>query len=205
MEKWDKPHQQEFYSEDVKLLFQALCTTWLDMLRCMMTEAEWQRSQYVPTFEEYMECGVTSLTHGATVISGMFFIGVKLTDDIIKHQEYNEVFRLVGTCSRLLNDIRGIEREAMDGKLTNGVSLVALVVACRYKRLKWKRVDTARRKLLKLVLREGAIPRPCKQLFWNWKMCKNLHLFYYRTDGFSSPKMVSAVNAIIKEPLELGR
>uniref|UniRef100_A0A0D3F6P4 Uncharacterized protein n=1 Tax=Oryza barthii TaxID=65489 RepID=A0A0D3F6P4_9ORYZ len=75
------------------------------------TEAEWQRSQYVPKFEEYMECGVTSLTHGATVISGMFFIGVKLTDDIIKHQEYNEIFRLVGTCGRLLNDIRGIERE----------------------------------------------------------------------------------------------
>uniref|UniRef100_A0A0E0NGP8 Terpene synthase metal-binding domain-containing protein n=1 Tax=Oryza rufipogon TaxID=4529 RepID=A0A0E0NGP8_ORYRU len=89
------------------------------------TEAEWQRSQYVPKFEEYMECGVTSLTHGATVISGMFFIGVKLTDDIIKHQEYNEIFRLVGTCGRLLNDIRGIEREAMDGKLTNGVSLLA--------------------------------------------------------------------------------
>ncbi|KAB8087587.1 hypothetical protein EE612_011929, partial [Oryza sativa] len=82
-------------------------------------------SQYVPKFEEYMECGVTSLTHGATVISGMFFIGVKLTDDIIKHQEYNEIFRLVGTCGRLLNDIRGIEREAMDGKLTNGVSLLA--------------------------------------------------------------------------------
>ena len=63
----------------------------------------------MPKFEEYMECGVTSLTHGATVISGMFFIGVKLTDDIIKHQEYNEIFRLVGTCGRLLNDIRGIE------------------------------------------------------------------------------------------------
>ena len=70
----------------------------------------------------------------------------------------------------------------MDGKLTNGVSLLAresggCMSIQEAKMEARKRVDTARRKLLKLVLREGAIPRPCKQLFW--KMCKNLHLLYY--------------------------
>lgn len=66
-----------------------------------------------------------------------------------------------------------------------------------------KSIDTSRRNLLRLVLGEqGAVPRPCKQLFW--KMCKIVHMFYSRTDGFSSPKeMVSAVNAVVKEPLKL--
>lgn len=66
-----------------------------------------------------------------------------------------------------------------------------------------KSIDTSRRDLLRLVLREeSAVPRPCKELFW--KMCKIVHLFYFQTDGFSSPKeMVSAVNAVIQEPLKL--
>lgn len=67
----------------------------------------------------------------------------------------------------------------MDGKLTNGVSLLAresggCMSIQEAKMEAQKRVDTARRKLLKLVLREGAIPRPCKQLLW--KMCKESSL-----------------------------
>jgi ent-kaurene synthase len=66
-----------------------------------------------------------------------------------------------------------------------------------------KSIDTCRRDLLRMVLRkESAVPMPCKKLFW--KMCKILHLFYFQTDGFSSPKeMVGAVNAVINEPLKL--
>jgi ent-kaurene synthase len=58
-----------------------------------------------------------------------------------------------------------------------------------------KSIDNCRRDLLRMVLRKGsAIPMPCKELFW--KMCKILHLFYFQTDGFSSPKeMAGAVNA----------
>jgi hypothetical protein len=66
-----------------------------------------------------------------------------------------------------------------------------------------KSIDTCRRDLLRMVLRKGsAIPMPSKELFW--KMCKILHLFYFQTDGFSSPKeMAGAVNAVITEPLKL--
>ena len=65
-----------------------------------------------------------------------------------------------------------------------------------------KSIASCRKDLLKLVLREDtAVPRPCKELFW--KMCKTVHLFYSQTDEFSSPgEMVSAVNAVISEPLK---
>lgn len=93
--------------------------------------------------------------------------------------------------------------------MTNGVSLLVhasggSMSVDEAKTEVMKRIDASRRKLLSLVVseQEGPIPRPCKQLFW--KMCKILHLFYYQTDGFSSPKeMVSAVDAVIKEPLQL--
>uniref|UniRef100_A0A0D9VHD1 Uncharacterized protein n=1 Tax=Leersia perrieri TaxID=77586 RepID=A0A0D9VHD1_9ORYZ len=230
VEKWDDYRQVGFYSEDVQIVFEALYTTvnqigakasalqghdvtkylvetWRHILRCMMIEAEWQSSQYVPTFEEYMEYGMASLGQGATVMSALFLIGVNLPEDIVRHPEYNKLFRLMGTCGRLLNDIQGIEREEMDGKMINGVSLIrrsggSMSVDDAIKEV-YNRINTSRRELFKLVHREkGVVPRPCRQLFW--KMCKILHLFYFQTDGFSSPKeMVSAVNAVIKEPLEL--
>ena len=66
-----------------------------------------------------------------------------------------------------------------------------------------KPIDTCKRDLLRLVLREGsALPRPCKELFWN--MCKTCYFFYSRGDAFSSPEeKADAVDAVIHEPLQL--
>ena len=100
-----------------------------------------------------------------------------------------------------------MQREGSQGKL-NSISLLVLhsgnsVSTEAAKKVIQKSIDTSRRDLLRLVLRkESVVPRPCKELFW--KMCKILHLFYFQTDGFSSPKeMVSAVNAVINEPLKI--
>lgn len=59
------------------------------------------------------------------------------------------------------------------------------------------------RDLLRLVLKEGTVvPRPCKEMFWTF--CQSTHMFYSRTDGFSSPtEMVGTVNAVVNEPLKL--
>ncbi|KAF0894041.1 hypothetical protein E2562_033920 [Oryza meyeriana var. granulata] len=229
VEKWDE-HHQEFYSEQVKIVFSAIYTTvnqlgakasalqdrdvtkhlidiWLCLLRSMMTEAEWQRIKYVPTMEDYMANAVVSFALGPIVLPTLYFVGPKLQEDVIEDHEYNELFRLMSTCGRLMNDSQGFERENVDGKL-NSISLLVhhsggSMSIEEAKRVAQKSIDTSRRNLLGLVLREqGAVPRPCKQLFW--KMCKIVHMFYFRTDGFSSPKeMVSAVNAVVKEPLKL--
>lgn len=102
-----------------------------------------------------------------------------------------------------------MQREGSEGKL-NSVSLLVLhssgsMSIDAAKKAIQKSIDASRRDLLRLVLsKESAIPRPCKELFW--KMCKVVHLFYFQTDGFSSPKeMVSAVNEVINEPLKVRR
>jgi ent-kaurene synthase len=229
VEKWDG-HQEEFYSEQVRIVFSAIYTTvnqlgakasalqgrdvtkhlteiWLCLMRSMMTEAEWQRTKYVPTMEEYMANAVVSFALGPIVLPTLYFVGPKLQEDVVRDHEYNELFRLMSTCGRLLNDSQGFERESLEGKL-NSVSLLVhhsggSISIDEAKMKAQKSIDTSRRNLLRLVLGEqGAVPRPCKQLFW--KMCKIVHMFYSRTDGFSSPKeMVSAVNAVVKEPLKL--
>lgn len=230
VEKWHEHHEDEFYSEQVKIVFSALYTTvnqlgsmasavqnrcvtnhlievWLQLLRSMMTEAEWQRSQYVPTMEEYMMNGVVSFALGPIVLPALYFVGEKLLDSVVKDQEYSELFRLMSTCGRFLNDSQGFEREGSEGKL-NSVSLLVLhsggsMSIEASKEAIQKSIVTSRRDLLRLVLKEDTVvPKPCKELFW--KMCKILNVFYFQTDGFSSPKeMASAVNAVIHEPLKL--
>ncbi|XP_048558931.1 ent-kaur-16-ene synthase, chloroplastic-like isoform X3 [Triticum urartu] len=230
VEKWDEHHKDDFCSEQVRIVFCALYTTvnqlgsiasavqnrdvknhlieiWLLLLRSMMTEAEWQRSQYVPTMEEYMTNGVVSFALGPIVLPTLYCVGEKLLGSAVKNQEYSELFRLMSTCGRLLNDSQGFEREGSEGKL-NSVSLLVLhsggsMSIEAAKNAIEKSIVASRRDLLRLVLKEGTVvPRACKELFW--KMCKILHLFYFRTDGFSSPKeMASAVNAVINEPLRL--
>lgn len=63
-------------------------------------------------------------------------------------------------------------------------------------------IESHRRELLRMVLQNkgSIVPKACKDLFWT--MSKVSHLFYMSEDGYSSPrKMVSAVNAIINEPI----
>uniref|UniRef100_A0ACD5WXI3 Uncharacterized protein n=1 Tax=Avena sativa TaxID=4498 RepID=A0ACD5WXI3_AVESA len=231
VEKWDDQYNGELYSQKVKTVFSALYTTvkelgskastvqncdvtehlvetWLRILRSMMIEAEWRIDQYVPTIEEYTKNAVVSTTLGPIVLSTLYFVGQKLPKWIVKDQEYNELLHLTCTCTRLLNDIQGLERdEGIEGKL-NSVSLLmhhsgGSMSAETAKIVIRKSIITTTRDLLRLVLREeSVIPKPCKEVFW--KICKIPHFFYFETDGYSSPKkMVSAVNALIYEPLKL--
>lgn len=100
-----------------------------------------------------------------------------------------------------------LQRECSEGKV-NIVSLLVLhsggSVSTEEARRKMQRpIDSCRRELLRLVLRkQGAVPRPCKELFWN--MCKVCYFFYSKADAFSSPvEKIAEVNAVISEPLQL--
>ncbi|WOL15863.1 ent-kaur-16-ene synthase, chloroplastic-like [Canna indica] len=67
-------------------------------------------------------------------------------------------------------------------------------------------IDSSRTELLGMVLQQdgSVVPRPCKDLFW--MMCKILHLFYMKNDGYTSPKeMVGAVNAVVHEPVKVNK
>ncbi|KAM3370967.1 hypothetical protein ACQJBY_018366 [Aegilops geniculata] len=230
VEKWDQHQELQFYSERVKILFCATYTTvnqigemasavqdrdvrkhlielWIDILRSMMTEVEWARCKYLPTTDEYMTNANLSYVLGPIVLPTLYFVGQELLESVVKDQEYNELFRLMSTNGRLLNDIQTVEREDSQGKV-NSVSLLIFqsggsMSTEAAKKVIQESIASSRRELPRLVLREDSVvPRPYKELFW--KMCKINELFYSQTDGYTSPtEMVYAVNAVICEPLKL--
>ncbi|XP_068654436.1 ent-kaurene synthase, chloroplastic isoform X2 [Aristolochia californica] len=225
VEKWDGNLARNFCSEQVEIIFFALYNSineigakafayqrrsvthhlWLCLLKSMMTEADWVRNKSFPTLEEYINNGYVSFALGPIILPSLYFVGPMLSEEIVRDPEYHTLFKLTSICGRLLNDINGLKKESLEGKL-NSVTLLIGQGATEEEVLRELRsmIDRGRRELLRLVVqREGSVvPRACKDLFWN--MNKILHLFYMRNDGFSSPtEMVSAVKAVIHEPISL--
>ncbi|KAG8043418.1 hypothetical protein GUJ93_ZPchr0458g22360 [Zizania palustris] len=230
VEMWDEHHKRGFYSEQVEIVFFAIYNSvnqlgakasaaqgrdvtkhliqiWMDLLRAMMVEVEWRSSKYVPTMEEYVRNAAVTFALGPIVLPALYLVGPKIPESVVRCSEYSELFRLMSTCGRLLNDVQTYEREYGEGKV-NSVSLLVVhsggsVSVEEARRETWKPIDKCRRELLGLVLRRGtAVPAPCKQLFW--KMCKVCYFFYSRGDGFSSPtEKAGAVDSVVHEPLRL--
>ncbi|CAN6276891.1 unnamed protein product [Urochloa humidicola] len=148
VEMWDERHKIEFFSEQVEIVFCAIYTSvnelgakasllqdrdvtkhlveiWLDLLRSMMTEVEWRITKYVPTAEEYITNAALTFALGPIVLPALYFVGPKIPESVVKDPEYNELFRLMSTCGRLLNDVQTYEREYSEGKV-NSVSLLVL-------------------------------------------------------------------------------
>ncbi|CAD5185995.1 unnamed protein product [Musa acuminata subsp. malaccensis] len=231
VEKWDGTWKEESCSEQVKIIFSALFNTinelgirasalqqrsithhlveiWLSLMKSMLKEAEWTLNKEVPSLDEYMLNGCVSFALGPIILPALYFVGPQLPEYVINHPEYLNLLKLVSTCGRLLNDIRGFQREGKEGKL-NSVSLRILhshgsASEEEVKKEMQRAIDGSRTELLRLVLqRDGSVvPRPCKDLFW--KMCRILHVFYMKTDGFTSPnEMLGAVNSVIHEPLKV--
>ncbi|KAL6899725.1 hypothetical protein ACP4OV_006383 [Aristida adscensionis] len=127
IEKWEAHDEIGFCSKHVEILFCAIYYTsseigakaadvqnrkvishitelWLEYLRANMIEAEWTRQMYMPTMEEYMSVADVSIALGPITATTLYLVGPKISEDMIKDQEYKDLLRLTSTCCRLLND-----------------------------------------------------------------------------------------------------
>ncbi|CAL9016458.1 unnamed protein product [Prunus brigantina] len=228
VEKWDVNVSVDCCSEHVEIIFSALKNTineigvkafkwqgrsvtshvieiWLDLLKSMSKEAEWLRNKSVPTMDEYMTNAYVSFALGPIVLPALYLVGPKLSEEVVRNSEFYNLYRLMSTSGRLLNDIQGFKRESAEGKL-NALTLAMIhgnrVVTEEETINEMKSVITSkRRELLRLVLLEkgSIVPRACKDLFWN--MSKVLHLFYAKNDGFTAHDMMKTVMAVTEEPI----
>ncbi|CAK9165639.1 unnamed protein product [Ilex paraguariensis] len=232
VERWDVDVGTDCCSEQVQILFSALHSTicqiggkalrwqarsvtghiieiWLNLLKSMLKEAEWLRDMSLPAMDEYLTNGYVSFALGPIVLPALYFVGPKLSEELVRSAELHNLYKLVSTCGRLLNDIQGFERETKEGKL-NAVSLCMIhgngAVTKEEALGKIKNfIGSQRRELLRLVLQEkgSVVPKACKDVFW--KMSQVLHSFYIKDDGFTSGTMISAVKSIIHEPISLNQ
>ncbi|KAK6944472.1 Terpene synthase, N-terminal domain [Dillenia turbinata] len=131
-DKWDIEENTIFSSETVEIIFWALrgiiCETadkamkvqgrcvkdhiieiWKDLLKSMWMEAEWTRDKIVSTMDEYMSAAIVSIALGPIILPAMYLLGPKLSEEVIRSSEYQELFKLLCICGRLLNDVQSDE------------------------------------------------------------------------------------------------
>ncbi|KAK6911105.1 Terpene synthase, metal-binding domain, partial [Dillenia turbinata] len=230
-DKWDIDENTIFCSEAVEILFWALrgiiCDTadlamkvqgrcvkdhiieiWMDVLKAMRVEAEWWRDKIVPTIDEYISTTIVSVALGPFILPAMYLVGPKLSEEVVQSSEYQELFKLLCICSRLLNDVQSDERETEEGKW-NAVVLQMIHGGGKItkedsiKALK-DCINENRKKLLRMILQsEGSVvPRPCKDLIWD--MSQIFHLFFHRVDGFTSAtEMTNSISEVLYKPIDL--
>ncbi|KEH34009.1 Ent-kaurene synthase [Medicago truncatula] len=227
---WDVDVDTVCCSEAVKIIFSAMRSTicefgeksvkrqgrnvtenlikiWSNMIQSMFIEAEWSRSKTIPTIDVYMENACETFGLEPLILTALYLLGPKLSDDVATNKELNYILKTTSICGRLLNDIQTFKREFEQGKL-NAVTLHmvhgngVVTVEDAIDKLK-SVVEENRMELLRLVLQEkgSLVPRPCKDVFW--KMMKASYLFYDENDKFTLNEMYSTVNAVIKDPIFL--
>uniref|UniRef100_A0A0D9X6J6 Uncharacterized protein n=1 Tax=Leersia perrieri TaxID=77586 RepID=A0A0D9X6J6_9ORYZ len=236
IDKWDKHSEIAFCSENVEIVFNAIYNTnkqiaakaeqvqnrsimdhitelWQSGMRCMMTEAKWATNKYVPaTMEEYMLTAEDSFVLGPIVCPVAYLVGPKLSEEVVRSEEYMQMQKNMSIVGRLLNDVMTYEKEIKTGKV-NSVILRALhhsgdgsfheeAIEVAKEEVR-KAIQASRRELQRLVVRDdGVVPRPCREVFWN--MSKVVSIFYLEEDAYCTPKeMMSKANAVIFDPLRV--
>ncbi|KAK1425274.1 hypothetical protein QVD17_20624 [Tagetes erecta] len=230
VEKWNVDVDKDCCSDQVQILFSALKSAicwigdtafkcqgrdvtshviqvWLDLINSAFREAIWTRDAYVPTINEYMENGYVSFALGPIVLPAIYFVGPKLSEEIVESPEYHRLYELLSTQGRLLNDIHSFKREFKEGKLnvvalhlSNGENgnVEEEVVKEMMMMIKNMRIE-----MMKMVVEEkgSIVPRACKDAFWS--MCNVLNLFYATDDGFTGDAILGIVKDVIYDPLVL--
>ncbi|KAF5179732.1 Ent-kaurene synthase [Thalictrum thalictroides] len=231
VEKWNGVSATDFTSEKVEIIFTALRNTvnelgekafkwqrrditshivqiWVTLIKSMMIEGEWLEKKTIPTINEYNTNAYVSFALGPIVLRALYLVGHYLSEDAVRSSEYHNLFRLMSTCGRNLNDIQGFKKDKKTGKL-NGVSLLMIhdpAVSTKEEAMRKLTacIDSSRSGLMELILKKNGsvVPRACKDLFWD--MCRVVHLFYVSNDGYTSAQqMVGYVNYVLFIPLQL--
>ncbi|CAH1416468.1 unnamed protein product [Lactuca virosa] len=228
-EKWNVDVQNDCCSEEVRILFLAIKDTassnidkafkwqerditshvieiWVDVVKSMLREAIWARDGSVPTMTEYIENGLLSFALGPIVPLAIYFVGPKLSEEIVQSSEYHKLFELMSTYGRLLNDIHTFKRESKAGQL-NAVPLymshgksTGIMEQEAVEEIKML-MENHRREMMKLVLetKGSIVPKACKDAFWS--MCNVVNLFYAKDDGYTGNAILDVVKEIIYDPV----
>ncbi|CAI0557561.1 unnamed protein product [Linum tenue] len=180
---------------------------WVDIVKGMLQEAEWCRANTVPTLEEYMETSSITLGVAAFLLPAIYSAGHKLEDDVVRGPQYQRLFLLTTTIGRLLNDVRGFEREAQEGNV-NAVSLRIMRRGMDMEEAVEEvenLITTLTRQMARLTTGEdncGEVPKAVREMFW--RAVKGFFFFYMKEDLYhASTKLVKVVESVMNEPISI--
>ncbi|CAG7890229.1 unnamed protein product [Brassica rapa] len=178
-----------------------------NLLRLYATTAKWARAGHVPSFEDYMEVGIS--TAGLHGLSAYGYISMDDCDQRQLNEWFNskpKIFKALNTAFRLRNDIATFEQEVGRGEVANGVN-------CYMKQhgvTKEEAVEVLskmERENYKILREEFVVSKdvPRQILLRPVNIARVLDSYYKDGDGFSHPdqNLKDLVTSLFLRPIPL--
>ncbi|XVF25854.1 hypothetical protein REPUB_Repub13aG0249900 [Reevesia pubescens] len=183
---------------------------WYETFASWLVEAKWSKSGYMPSMDEYLGIGMTSIAAHTMVLHASCLLKSGLPNSKISRPaaEYETVTKLVMLVPRLLNDIQSYQKEIEDGKM-NYVLLYMkenpdadIDDAIAFVR---DLVEKKRKELLKHALMDGLSDLPIASRRLHLSCMKVFQMFFHSSNRYdSNTDMLQDIQKAIYIPLEVG-
>ncbi|KAE8728572.1 putative P(E)-nerolidol/(E,E)-geranyl linalool synthase [Hibiscus syriacus] len=182
---------------------------WCETFDSWLVEAKWSKSGSLPSTDEYLRNGMTSIAAHTVVLPASCFLKTSLRNaDISPFTEYGTVTKLTMLIPRLLNDIQSYQKEMEDGKM-NYVLLymkenpdadiddsIAFIRDL---------LDNKRKELMKHALMDGLSDLPMESRQLHLSTIKVFHMFFNSRNRYdSNTEMIQDIQKAIYVPLDAG-
>ncbi|XP_059315896.1 cis-abienol synthase, chloroplastic-like, partial [Lycium ferocissimum] len=186
---------------------------WLDLLKNMLIELDWWRSQTTPSIEEYLSVASVTISVRCVVLTTQYFVGPKLSKDVLQSCEMSALCNCTMMVGRLLNDLQSYKREETERSPKNIVSILitrsegTISEEEAIKQIE-EMLESKRRELLGMVLTQqkgSQLPQVCKDVFW--KTSKLSYFTYSDRGEFRSTGEIlkNHIKDVLYKPLSLSR
>jgi geranyllinalool synthase len=95
---------------------------WYETFASWFTESKWGKTGSIPSMDEYLETGMTSIAAHTLVLPASCFLNPSLPNSKLTTAQYQSITKLLMVIARLLNDVQSYQ-------VTLYFFLVALVPA----------------------------------------------------------------------------
>ncbi|XP_051151427.1 nezukol synthase KSL3-like [Andrographis paniculata] len=148
-----------------------IISMWIEIVSCYMKEKQTSSSNKKPTLDQYLSCSWITMGCKLGYTMTAHFLGVKVTEDILTNSKCANMLKHISLIGRLLNDLRGFEREEEEGKvnslhllLNDGFSLEE--AAAKAKQM----IEYSRRNVMQvcnnLHSKQSLVPKECVEMIW---------------------------------------
>ncbi|XP_059440431.1 S-linalool synthase-like [Corylus avellana] len=181
---------------------------WYETFASWFTESMWGKIGSIPSMDEYLETGMTSIATHTLVLPASCFLNPSLPNSELRPVQYQSITKLLMLIARLLNDVQSYRKEKDEGKL-NSVLLYLkenpeadIQDSIAFVR---EILDKKKKEFLQHVLMDGYsdLPKPCKHL--HLSCLKVFQMFFNSSNRYdSSTEMLQDINKAIYIPIEVG-
>ncbi|KAG8494459.1 hypothetical protein CXB51_011913 [Gossypium anomalum] len=193
-----------------KAIFDALDNLWCETFASWLMEANWSKSGYMASTDEYLRTATTSIAAHTLVLPASFFLKSSSPNAEISPSaaEYKTITKLTMLIPRLLNDIQSYQKEIEDGKM-NYVLLYMkenpdanIDDSITFMR---DLIDRKRKELLKHALMDGLSDLPVESRRLHLSCMKVFQMFFNSSNRYdSNTEMIQDIQKAIYVPIDVG-